>query len=620
MTRKSKSRYHRSIAAVLLLLALLIKVVLVIEVERSDISGLLSVDSVFYKNLAVAMQSGAPLSSGPLTFNPFYPLFLFVVFKIFGSHLIAVRLVQALVGTASLIFLYLSTVRLFERMRWKFVDPRSSGSIAVLFAILYINLTFYDVTILATSLVVFFLVLTFYLTLVTEDMISGWKEVRGGRFSSLTLPFLAGVVVGLGATARPNIFLLLLLALPAWFVLRFRRKGIRTAVACLIGSLIIVSVPIAYNASRGAGFVPVTAHGGINLYIGNGPDARGLFKPLEGMRWDMRGVVEDAKAFAERRVGHPLSDAESSRYWTALTVDYVIHHPWTWARLLLKKLYMFFSGVEVPDVIDSSLYIERCPVLKLLFLPFSLIGALAIAGIVLMFRRLRESASLLIFLAVSVGSVVLFFINTRYRLPSVPLLVIASVYFVSWLCEGYFSRRYRDVLIGLAIFLVAFFTITTRKPIVVNRSALYTFLGNYYMKEKEEAKAEKAFEVAYTLDPSRMEARINYARVLTRRGKFDRAKMLYESVFRRRPDFPNITIEYGALLEKMGDVEGAERMYRIALKSPRSRERVVACKLLSRLALSRGSRDEAIMWIKEALKIVPGDRGLVDILNKLEMP
>ena len=67
-------------------------------------------------------------------------------------------------------------------------------------------------------------------------------------------------------------------------------------------------------------------------------------------------------------------------------------------------------------------------------------------------------------------------------------------------------------------------------------------------------------------------------------------------------------------------MEGAERMYRIALKSPRSRERVVACKLLSRLALSRGSRDEAIMWIKEALKIVPGDRGLVDILNKLEMP
>ena len=93
---------------------------------------------------------------------------------------------------------------------------------------------------------------------------------------------------------------------------------------------------------------------------------------------------------------------------------------------------------------------------------------------------------------------------------------------------------------------------------------------------------------------------------------------MYSQAFRQRPDFPNLAVEYGVLLEEMGRKEEAEDKYLYAYRSGGTREKVFACKLLSRLSYGSGERDKAIEWIRRALELAPEDGELVRTLNRLE--
>ncbi len=152
----------------------------------------------------------------------------------------------------------------------------------------------------------------------------------------------------------------------------------------------------------------------------------------------------------------------------------------------------------------------------------------------------------------------------------------------------------------------------------MNRSATYTFLGNHYIGEGREDRALEAFSEALRLDPDSVENRINFARVLSRTGEKERAREYYELAWEAAPDFPRLALEYGYLLDELGMRTEARTMYNQAWNSGRRREMFVACKLLSRMAYAEGRGDEAIMWIRKALEIVPGDEELLKLLQSLE--
>ena len=164
---------------------------------------------------------------------------------------------------------------------------------------------------------------------------------------------------------------------------------------------------------------------------------------------------------------------------------------------------------------------------------------------------------------------------------------------------------------------IALLSMTARPMVMVNRSAGYTFIGNYHLEQGQEEKALAAFESAHRLDPDRVEAAVNYARILRRGGDHGRALPLYEKAYGRWPDFPMLAVEYGSLLEETGEREEAEELLRYAVSLGRRRDGVIACKLLSRIALGEGRREEAELWIQRALEISPGDGSLVEMLDWL---
>lgn len=623
MTDTVKEGKNRTSAALLIILAAaaLVRIVYLVQLGRSDIGEVLPLDMVFYRDLALGIISRGGFPAGVLTFNPLYPVFLVTVFSAFGSSPAVPRVIQSLIGIFTIYLVFLAGRELGRSSdRWK-VDGERVGLAAALGALLYPQFILYEGSLLATSLVTFFLTAAFTLSLAIDRALRG-EAPRGGLSARIPLwlrVLVLGVIIGAGALGRPNIFFLLAAAVPVWIAFRGESpgRGLRLAAVCLAGTVLMLLPPVVYNAAGSGRFVPVTAHGGINLYIGNNPSATGIYAPPEGMRSDMRGLVEDARRIAEENTGVPLADADVSEYWTGRAKEWMVTDPAGFARLLWRKFLLFWNGTEVSDIVELSFYRSECPVLHLPVLPFTVISMLALPGFCILFLIRKGRALSMIFLGSALASIMLFYINSRYRVPFVPVMIIMAALSAVWSWERIRARDWVPAACVALLAAVVFFLSAGRDMVRVNKSAAWTFLGNHYMQEGREEEGEKAFAEAFRLEPNIVMTRINYGRALLRRGKFEQSRELYSSAFGMDPDFPGLAVEYGSLLDQMGEREEAVRMFRYAL-SGSTRDRVLACQLLSRIAYSEGRSGEAIEWIRRALEILPGDERLLEILHNLE--
>jgi len=364
-------------------------------------------------------------------------------------------------------------------------------------------------------------------------------------------------------------------------------------------------------------FVPVTANGGLNFFIGNGPGSTGGFQPPDDMRSNMRGISEDAKMKAEAETGRAMTQAEVSEYYFRETLEYISHHPVAWLRILVRKL-VFFLNVDFPDMPNVFFCRNSCGVLKFLFLPFPVIAPLAICGFLVMLRSGRSRSVVSLFLACAVVSVVAFFVNARYRLPATPILILLASFFAVWAARELSQRRLK-LLAGMSALAIALYLFVSSPPrMVSSNAASYSFLGNYYVRNNNPAKAQEAFAQAYRLDPNKVEAIIGYARILRQRGQQQESADMFARAYARSPRFPLVAVEYGMAIDRLGRHEEAKELYLQASSADRPTERALACRLLARSAIAEGKRSEAIMWVKRALVEVPGEPQLTEMLKKLE--
>ena len=69
----------------LLSIAVLLRAIFIYQISISDFSDFTSLDSKYYVQLAEGMLMGRPLATTVLTFNPLYPLFLFIVYIVWNE-------------------------------------------------------------------------------------------------------------------------------------------------------------------------------------------------------------------------------------------------------------------------------------------------------------------------------------------------------------------------------------------------------------------------------------------------------------------------------------------------------------------------------------------------------
>ncbi|HER43285.1 MAG TPA: hypothetical protein ENO08_02350, partial [Candidatus Eisenbacteria bacterium] len=579
---KSRISRHTLVFAAIMIAAAVIRIVWLSRLSASEIGAELSVDSEFYRNLAEDLLGGRGLPPGALTFNPLYPVFLAAVFRLFGTSLLATRIAQSFLGLVTLAFVYIAGRRLVEGSGKGKLPGTAVALTAMVLAVLYTQFALYEGMLLGTTLEVLLLAASFALGLAMDQDMHGVMElrVRSRRVPPWLVGGILGLICGAGALGRPNLFLPLAAGLPVWIIARniHERRWLAPVAGFAVGAALFLLPPTIHNARHAGTFVPVTAHGGINFYIGNRPGTHGVYQPPEDMRGEMRGLLEDALAKAEQETGREMTDAEASDYYMDKAMESIKQDPLGWAALLGRKLVLFWNKIEVHDLPEVLYFQDTVPLFGLPFLPFSVLAPLGLAGLVVILRSGRNRSIVCLYLGIAHISIMLFYINSRYRLPVVPVVILLAAYFVVWIARQLSRKRLKRAAAMLAVAVAAFFLVSNRTIVKANKGSVYTFLGTYYMNSGDEAKAAEAFAEAYRLDPDRDTSMINYARVLMMQEKFEQAARVYARAYSLNPRYPRLAVEFAFTLQRLGRHRDAGKLAFQVLSTGDRAEQVTACK------------------------------------------
>lgn len=374
---------------------------------------------------------------------------------------------------------------------------------------------------------------------------------------------LLGLALGLAVLLRGS---MMVLAIPLVFWIWRGRSGSPGAIVLFLASLLLVLGPAVVHNSRLAGrLCGPTLNGGLNLYLGNGPEATGLGT---GFSTDWQ---EDPAGLQElsRRTGKVVSDlAEADALWMALTWDAVRESPARTLGLWLRKWHRQWQGWEMNQITSLKGWKDEVPALRVLILPWGALTALAFVGIVSKGWRRRR---LLILLGLMLGTQALFFVVSRYRMALLPLICPAAAAGLWALLQGRGTQRWLS-LAGLVVGMLLVWPWGSdqerhrRQPLVdANHAQRWALLANRSQDSAHWEEARRLYAQAVSRVPDQGAPYLGYAAVLKAREQREEAMRILDLGIQSVPDpLPLRRARLSLLLEE-GRRDDAEKEARILL-------------------------------------------------------
>jgi len=460
----------------------------------------LQLDAATYDRWARALAFGGDTGPTTLMQAPLYPWLLSIIYRVFGPSPDVVRIVQALVGTASCGLIMLSARRFFK--------SNGAALIAGLLAALYAPLIFYEGLLLPATLIVFLNIL----------FVAIMGVERRPRAPGL---FASGAVLGIAGAANPPTLLLFPFALFHLYfaapganrapgreepAARPARRFLKDSLVVALGLVVALTPVAARNALRTGEFIPVSTGAGPNFYIGNNQAANGFYQAPVYRGLSLGGTPEEQSInmarVASRESRRDLSPAEISRFWLDAGFDYIRENPRAWCSLLWKKFLFFWNGYERANV-ENFHFHRRFPGVLALPLPvFGIIAPLGLLGMFLTRNRWKKLWLLYGGVAAYLLTALIFYVLARYRLPVVAFLLPfagAAVWELFALGRG---RRVAELALSLsALGLLAFLSnMPAAKDTPGGISNYYVRLGSVYIARGDTANAEESYRKALELN------------------------------------------------------------------------------------------------------------------------
>jgi len=498
-------------------------------------------DTKFFIRYAREISAGDLFLRGQsLLFSPLYAYFLAAVLALAGENFQAVLLVQYAISLVSAYLLYRLSRDLF-------------GTLAGLFTlVLYLfngMILLFDSQLLDTI---------FSILLPSAALLLLHRAPVTGRRRQW---FAAGIFLGLLALTRPNAMLFFPLA-AAWALMAGRagasvlRRLVPAGLVAAGAALCILPFTVRNLVVTGEP-VLITAHGGINFYVGNNEQATGFFTPPHGMP-PLPGTfnLEVPRRVAEAQTGRRgMSDSEVSGYWFGRGMDWIRKNPGDFLALTGKKARAFLNGYEVSLNFDAAYLRQISWSLKIAFLPLAVLLPLGLAGMVLAGRWWRTHVLFYAFFFSYAVSVVLFFITARYRLPVVPILLVYGG-FTLRTALAWLVRPVRLALLAAALILAGLLLNTDLgihfKPGLVAHSRGYLL---ECMGRTEQAIEQ--YEEALRHDQGLSLSHLHLARIHGRRGENEKAWGHYLGARRISPDDPALQREMALFSAHLRRLAGA---------------------------------------------------------------
>jgi tetratricopeptide (TPR) repeat protein len=383
---------------IVFLVAIAVRAAFLADTHGDPLFRILVLDARSYFELAQWFAGGDWLyGTEPLWFAPLYPTLLGSLFRVIGPRPDVAILLQHLLGALTAVLATAAGRRISAR----------AGLAAGLVLAVHPVLVFYEDQLLYTSLAVF----------LTAAFLA--RFLAGA-------PISAGLLLGLLGLVRSNS----LLFLPFGAFVLLRSAGRRAAGIFVLAALAVLVPVLLRNGLVAGAWTPMTVNGGMIFATGFAEGSLGG-RALQRRPEDF-GPNGAYHREAERALGRPVSLAEASDYHRARAIARIREDPGAAALLTLRKAGLLATAAEIDDNLSMPAVAGRTWTLDWLPAPWAWLVLPAVAGAAAGFRRTGAAGdrvrSLILYSMVYCGSLLLFFVNSRYRLPlAVPFALLGGV-------------------------------------------------------------------------------------------------------------------------------------------------------------------------------------------------
>jgi 4-amino-4-deoxy-L-arabinose transferase-like glycosyltransferase len=271
-------------------------------------------DFAWYHERAVGLIQGEGYSfhGKPTAYWPIgYPLFLAVLYKVFGAHFYVAKAFNIMMSSATVGLTFL-----LGRNLCGFAGGLCAG---ILLAILPSQIEWTSV-LCSEVLYTFLLVSSLYMFTLKRPDQQNWLH-----------PLACGVLLGLACLVRAASLLLpvFLWLLYLFFTKNFKR-GVVLGTILVTSTLLTISPLTIRNYIVFKSFIPVSTNGGMNLWQGNNPNATG------GYYWP-----SDPKS--NPLVPYLNDEVKRDQIARKLALDFICNNPDKFLKLGLVKLYYYYK-------------------------------------------------------------------------------------------------------------------------------------------------------------------------------------------------------------------------------------------------------------------------------------
>jgi tetratricopeptide (TPR) repeat protein len=530
---------------------------------------------------------------------PLYAYLLAFLYKLFGYSPFVPGFLQACLDAGTATLLYKIAVRVFPtKDQPELVDNRARviGILAAAGWAFFVPAQAYSVILMPTAWFVF----VFWFLV--------WQIVKTEHAPHPLRCLAYGALVGITATGIATILFLVPLVLAALLLRPRSDTSIRSswvargaAVALLVLGLGAGTAPCwihNYFVARDPVFL--SAHSGINLWLGNNPEATG-YPHFPGLHAGQAAMLKDSIDLAEAAAGRSLKRSEVSDYWSVKARAYISTNFGAWLKLMCRKLGNFWNAFEYDDLsVIANLRQQR------VLLPgphFGIVAALGIAGLFFSLRAFPASRWVAAAIFLHMAAVLPVFVTERYRLAVVPGLLLFAAFGLQALWQSCSSGSYRTLATYLGLLLAAaiFVTLPRKEPSLWAMEAYNS--GRQALESNNLPLAELHLQRAYAYVPDNPETNFALGNLRLAQGDPAGAKSFYRAALQAEGKHKGALNNLGVLALEERQWEMAIKFFHASIRSDPAD--ATTHYLLARAELANGDAATALLEIQIALRLKP---------------
>lgn len=357
----------------------------------------------------------------------------------------------------------------------------------------------------------------------------------------------------------------------------------------------------------------LSAHSGVNFYIGNNPLANGYPKIPPGLRAGQEGMLKDSITMAEAESGRKLKRTEVSHFWSEKASAYIHGHFWDWLKLMGVKFANFWNAYQYDDLSLITLFKQNGIILP--GLKFGIIAALGIPGLFVAVWKYPRSRWVAAAVLLHMAALMPVFITERYRLAAVPGLIllgtIGLLEFRNLLSQGLW--RQSALYIAGAAASVVFVTRPSKDPGLWSLD--YYNTGIRATEVGDLGRAQRNLEIAFSYVPDNSEINFALGNVWLQKGDRTAAKLLYRRAIEINSRHSGAYNNLGVLAMEEKRWKLAETFFTHSLQvEPKDAKTHF---LLARAQLELGDIAGAEQSIETAISLRPGQKEFEQLAGEI---